>query len=187
MQSSGQPPGGRTVRIRTPRVNQTDRVRGTAGPRPGEAPGNNEVLLAVLAGTFAAMLAAMRRTLCLVVLLGCYGSASADAPASAADVAHAEMAAALAAQADLEPTPLVLPVTAAAPRHASASSAVKRGIAPRGPGDAAGSAANQVSQRAQAQGAAQALAHQAQAAAAAAAGQAQSKAAKERASHPHPR
>ena len=93
------------------------------------------------------------------------------------------MAAALYAQADLQPTPLVLPVTAAAPRHAAAASAVQRGIKPRAANDAA-RAANQVSQRAEAQGAA---AHQAQAAAAAAAGQAQSQAAKERASHQRPR
>jgi hypothetical protein len=101
--------------------------------------------------------------------------------------AHAEMAAALVAQADLQPAPLSLPSTAAAPRHAAASSAVKRGIGPRAASEVAGAAANQVSQRAQAQAATQALAHQAQAAAAAAAGQAQSQAAKERATHPRPR
>ena len=125
----------------------------------------------------------MRRTILVLALLG----GSAPSVCADADIdPHAEMAAALVAQADLQPTPLVLPVMAAAPRHAAATSAVKRGIAPRA-SDAAGAAANQVSQRAQAQGASQAAAHQAQAAAAAAAGQAQSRAAKERASHPHPR
>lgn len=127
----------------------------------------------------------MRRTGCFVVLAFCGSLAWADRSAWAED-AHAEMAAALISQADLQPTPLSLPTTAAAPRHAAANSAVKRGIAPRA-SEAAGAAANQVSQRAQAQAASQALAHQAQAAAAAAAGQAQSRAAKERATRPRPR
>jgi hypothetical protein len=126
----------------------------------------------------------MRRAIS-VALLGFLGSVAwADAPAGDAHApagdARAEMAAALVEQADLQPTPLSLPVTAAAPRHAAAASAVKRGIQPRVPVDAA-RAANQVTQRAEAQGA---VAHQAQAAAAAAAGQAQAQAAKERASHP---
>jgi hypothetical protein len=124
----------------------------------------------------------MCRTLCLVALLGVFG-----ATAWADDGAHAEMAAALAAQADLHPTPLALPSSAAAPRHAATASAVKRGTSPPAVSDAARTAANQSSQRAQAQAASQALAHQAQAAAAAAADQAQSQAAKDRAGHPHPR
>ena len=52
----------------------------------------------------------MCRTLCLVALLEVFG-----ATAWADDGAHAEMAAALAAQADLHPTPLALPSSAAAP------------------------------------------------------------------------
>lgn len=133
------------------------------------------------------------RTLFLAVVLGWFASAAWSSVAGADPDPHAEMAAALAAQADLRPGPLVLPVTAAAPRHAAAGSAVKRGGEARGAEDtartaaSAAEAANRVSQRAQAQAAAQALAHQAQAAAAAAAGQAQSQAAKERATHPHPR
>jgi len=120
-------------------------------------------------------------------------AARADAVATRDDDAHVEMAAALVAQAELHPTPLALPVAAAAPRHAAAPSAVKRGTGPRGASDvartaaSAADAANRVSQRAEAQAASQALAHQAQAAAAAAAAEAQSQAAKERASHPHPR
>ncbi|HEX2685440.1 MAG TPA: hypothetical protein VHN14_02420 [Kofleriaceae bacterium] len=126
----------------------------------------------------------MRRTLLLAALIGGFaGPVRADADADP----HAEMAAALMAQADLEPASLTLPSTAAAPRHAAAPSAVKRGIPSRATGEIAGVAANQVSQRAQAQATTQAVAHQAQAAAAAAAGQAQSQAAKERASHPRPR
>lgn len=126
----------------------------------------------------------MRRPAHLALAL-CGLLAWANRSAWAEDV-HAEMAAALIAQADLEPAPLALPTTAAAPRHAAANSAVKRGIAPRA-SDAAGAAANQVSQRAQAQAASQSLAHQAQAAAATAAGQAQSRAAKERAIRPRAR
>jgi len=124
----------------------------------------------------------MRRTLCLAALLGLFGST-----AWADDRAHADMAAALVAQADLQPTPLVLPSLAAAPRHAAAASAVKRGTGPRAAADAARAEANQASQRVQGQAASQALAHQAQAAAATAAGQAQAQAAKERANHPRPR
>jgi hypothetical protein len=120
--------------------------------------------------------------LCLAALLGCFGST-----AWAEDRAHAEMAAALAAQADLYPPPLVLPVIAAAPRHATAASAVKRGTGPGAAADAARTEANQASQRAQGQAASQALVHQAQAAAAAAAGQAQSQAARDRAAHPRHR
>ena len=133
------------------------------------------------------------RMLCLVALLGCLASIAWPGAASADGDPHAEMAAALAAQADLQPTPLVLPVAAAAPRHAAAPSAVKRGTGARAAGDlartaaSAADAANRVLQHAQAQAASQALAHQAQAAAAAAAGEAQSQAAKERAAHPHPR
>ena len=103
----------------------------------------------------------------------------ATSPATAsADDAHAEMAVALAAQADLHPAPLTLPVVSAAPRHAAASSAVKRGIparsAPGGAARGAANAADRASRNAQGQAESQALAHQAQAAAAAAAGQAQS-------------
>jgi hypothetical protein len=127
----------------------------------------------------------MRHLLPLAVLLGMAGStASAEAED---DRAHAEMAAALVAQADLHPTPVSLPVMAAAPRHAAAASAVQRGTGARGANEAAGAVANQASERAQAQAGSQAVAHQAQAAAAAAAGQAQSQAAKERAAHPRPR
>jgi hypothetical protein len=131
------------------------------------------------------------RTLRLA-LLGCLASIAGPTAWSgvawAGDDPHAEMAAALAAQADLSPTPLVLPVAAAAPRHAAAASAVKRGIGPRAASDVArtaATAANQVSLHAQSQAASQALAHQAQAAASAAAGQAQSQAAKDRATHSH--
>lgn len=132
------------------------------------------------------------RIVLIVALLGWLASAWAE-PSRAEDDPRAEMASALAAQADLQPTPLVLPVASAALRHASAQSAVKRGIESRAASDVAratagaADAANRVSQHAQADAASQALAHQAQAAAAAAAGQAQSQAAKERSSHPHPR
>jgi hypothetical protein len=133
------------------------------------------------------------RTLRLAALLGWFAVIAAPAAwpgVASADDPRAEMAAALAAQADLSPAPLVLPTAAAAPRPAAAESAVKRGIAPRGSSDVArtaASAANQVSLHAQAQSGAQSAAHQAQAAAAAAASQAQSQAAKERSTHPHPR
>lgn len=132
------------------------------------------------------------RPLVLAAVLGWFALAGSTVARAEVDP-HAEMAAALAAQADLRPAPLVLPVTAAAPRHAAAGSAVKRGTVARGaedaakPGAGAAEAANGVSQRAQSQAAAQALAHQAQAAAAAAAGQAQSQAAKARAARPRPR
>ena len=96
-----------------------------------------------------------------------------------ADDPHAEMAVALAAQADLHPTPVSLPSRANAPKHAAAPSAVKRGIA--APASDASARAT-----AQAQGQSEILAHQAQAAAAAAAGQAQAQAAKQRVGHPHP-
>jgi hypothetical protein len=124
----------------------------------------------------------MRRTLCLAALFVFFGST-----AWADDRAHAEMAAALEAQADLRPAPLVLPTTASAPGHAATASAVKRGTGSRAAAEAARAEANQASQRAQGQAASQALAHQAQAAAAAAAGQAQSQAAKDRAAHRRPR
>jgi hypothetical protein len=135
----------------------------------------------------------MDRTSHLILCVACVASLAWPGAASADGDPHAEMAAALAAQADLQPSPVVLPVTAAAPRHAAAASAVKRNTGSRAAGDvartAAGAAdaANRVSQHTQAQAASQALAHQAQAAAAAAAGQAQAQAAKERATHPHPR
>lgn len=124
----------------------------------------------------------VRRTLWLAVLLGCFGST-----AWADDRAPAEMTEALATQADLHPTPLTLPSTAAAPRHAAAASAVKQGTVQRAVTEAAGIAASRASQRAQAQAAQQALAHQTQAAAAAVAEQAQSQAAKDRIAHPHSR
>jgi len=103
------------------------------------------------------------------------GSAMADA--------HGEMAAALAAQADLHPGPVALPTTAAARTHAAAPSAVKRGIDPRA---TASASAQAVAQQAQKEGTTQALAHQAQAAAAAAAGQQQAAAAKQRVDHSRP-
>ncbi|HEY0993778.1 MAG TPA: hypothetical protein VGD80_42275 [Kofleriaceae bacterium] len=123
--------------------------------------------------------ASHRRTAMRMVLFsGLIGWFVATAPATAsADDAHAEMAAALAAQADLHPAPLALPVVSAAPLHAAASSAVKRGIPARSAsGDAARGAANAADRASRnAQGTpSQALAHRAQAAAAAAAGQAQS-------------
>lgn len=126
----------------------------------------------------------MRTVLCLAVL-GLSGSVAWADQTATVDVARAEMAAALVEQADLHPAPLTLPTMAAAPRHAAASSAVKRGTAPRRPHETAGKAANQVSARDQTRAAW--AAQQAQAAAAAAAGQAQSRAAKERASRPRPR
>jgi len=105
-------------------------------------------------------------------------------PSASADVAdaHAEMAAALAAQADLHPSPVNLPSRAAAPQHAAAQSAVKRGL----PSPAANDASARAASQAQAQASPQALVHQAQSAAAQAAGQAQAQAAKDRASHSHP-
>lgn len=135
----------------------------------------------------------MDRTFRLALWFACLAPLAWAGVAWADGDPHAEMAGALAAQADLQPPPLVLPVLAAAPRHASATSAVKRGTGSRAASDvsrtaaSAADAAEQVSQHAEAQAASQALAHQAQAAAAAAAGQAQSQAAKERSTHPHPR
>ena len=128
----------------------------------------------------------MRRTSCLAALIVFLGG-SFGAIAWADDLAHDEMAVALAAQADLHPSPLTLPVTAAAPRRAQVAGPVKRGSTSGAAAEAARAEANQASQRAQGQAASQALAHQAQAAAAAAAGQAQSQAAKDRANHPRPR
>ncbi len=96
-----------------------------------------------------------------------------------ADDPRAEMAAALAAQADLHPGPLMLPTQAKAPLHAAAQSAVRRGVTPA---DGARAAAQAQSPQATSQ----ALAHQAQSSAAAAAGQAQAQAAKQRVvTHPH--
>jgi hypothetical protein len=135
----------------------------------------------------------MVRTFRLVLCCACLASLAWPGTASADGDPHAEMAAALAAQADLRPAPLVLPVAAAAPRHAAAASAVQRGSGSRAASDvartaaSAADAADRVSQHAQGQAASQTLAHQAQAAAAAAAGQAQSQAAKERSTHPHSR
>jgi hypothetical protein len=132
----------------------------------------------------------MDRTLRLTLCFACLALIAWPGAAVADGNPHEEMAAALAAQADLHPTPLALPATAGAPRHAAAPSAVNQGNGARTAGDVArtaASAANRVSQHAQAQAASQALAHQAAAAAAAAAGEVQSQAAKERATHPHPR
>jgi hypothetical protein len=134
----------------------------------------------------------MDRALRLILCVACFASFAWPGAASADGDPHAEMAAALAAQADLQPPRLVLPVTAAR-RHAATASAVQRGPGSRAASDvartaaSAADAANRVSQHAQAQAASQTLAHQAQAAAAAAAGQTQSEAAKERATHPHSR
>ena len=116
----------------------------------------------------------MRRFVLIVGMLAFAATANAND-------AHDEMAAALAAQADLHPAPLQLPTAAQAPRHAAAQSAVKRGIGPQ----AAQAIAH--ANEARAQGQANAAAHRAQAAANAAAGQAQAEAAKQRAkAHPHP-
>lgn len=125
----------------------------------------------------------MRRLLCISAVLGLIG-----ARVAYADDAHAEMAAALAAQADLHPTPISLPKTSAAPRQAAAPSAVKRGSPAHAAAmpDNARAAAAQTQSQAQAQGTSQALVHQAQAATTAAAGQTQAQAAKDRASHSHP-
>jgi hypothetical protein len=101
---------------------------------------------------------------------------------AAADDAHAEMAAALAAQADLHPSPVALPTTAAAPRQAAAPSAVRRGIDPRAAAMASARGAEQL----QLHGAPHVLAHQVQAAAATAAGQAQAQAARQRVDRPRP-
>ncbi len=128
----------------------------------------------------------MDRTFRLALWLACLASFAWPGAASADGDPHAEMAAALAAQVDLQPTPLVLPVAATAPRHAAPPSAVKQGTGSRVASDVArtaADAADRVSQHVQAQAASQALAHQAQAAAAAAASQAQSQAAKDRATH----
>jgi hypothetical protein len=128
----------------------------------------------------------MRRVL-LTGLLGWFAATARPAPASAEGDPQAEMAAALAAQADLHPAPLVLPLATAAPRRAGVMP-LKRSPAVR-PAEVAGNAAraaDRVSRDAQGQGVSQALSHQAQAAAAAAAGQAQSQAASQRAKHrPH--
>ena len=64
------------------------------------------------------------RPLVLAAVLGWFALAAGSTVARAEVDPHAEMAAALAAQADLRPAPLVLPVTAAAARHAAAGSAV---------------------------------------------------------------
>ena len=125
----------------------------------------------------------MRHLLFISAFLGFLAAGTAYA-----DDAHAEMAAALIAQADLHPVPITLPKPSAAPRHAAAPSAVKRGSSPYATAmpDNARAAAAQTQAQAQAQGTSEALAHQAQAAASAAAGQTQAQAAKDRASHPHP-
>ncbi len=116
----------------------------------------------------------MRRFALIMAVVGLFGARAAHA-----DDAHAEMAAALAAQID-HPSPAHLPTTAQAPQHAAAQSAVKRGVGPQA------AAATARADQARAQGQAEAAAHQAAAAAAAAAGQAQAQAAKDRAAHPHP-
>ncbi len=113
----------------------------------------------------------MRRLMYVFVVLGLAGVASADPDP------HAEMAAALAEQADLHPAPAALPGTTAATK-VGASPAAKHVPAQANLGRAAAAA-----QQAGAQGQsvpAAALAHQAQAAAAQAAGQAQATAAQSR-------
>jgi hypothetical protein len=116
----------------------------------------------------------------IMLLLGVMGVRRARAD-DASD-ARVEMAAALQAQADLHPSPAALPIRSAAPQHAAAPSAIKRGLNQR----AASEVGARAIEQAHAIGASQALVHQAQAAAAAAAGQAQGQAAKQRASRPHP-
>jgi hypothetical protein len=125
----------------------------------------------------------------LAALLGCLETAvRADDRPAAEERAHAEMAAALAAQADLNPPPVALPTLASLLRRPAGGASKPKAGARAAAADAAHSEAGQVSQRAQAQGAAQAAAHQAAAATAAAAGQSQSQAAKARAiTHPHSR
>jgi hypothetical protein len=126
------------------------------------------------------------RWLGLVVVLGCLGPA-ARADDRADDRAHEEMAAALTSQADLYPPPLVMP-TVASNSHRTGSGASKATVTGHTAAvvDAAHSEAGEVSQHAQAQGAAQAAARQAAAATAAAANQSQSQAAKSRATtHAH--
>jgi hypothetical protein len=121
----------------------------------------------------------MRRRFLIAAVLGLAisGTASADELSAA----RAEMATALAAQVDLYPGPVTLPTVAAAPAHAAAPSAVRRGVDPR-----AAAASERAAQQLQVHGAVHAIAHQAEAAAATAAGQAQTQAAKQRVEHPRP-
>jgi len=123
----------------------------------------------------------MRRIFAIAAVLGLAGAGVETADA---DDAHAEMAAALAAQADLHPSPVALPTRAAAPLHAAAPSAVKRGVDPRAA--AAAAAANERGAEQARVHATQSLAHQTQAAAAQAAGQTQAQAAKQRVDRPRP-
>jgi hypothetical protein len=118
----------------------------------------------------------MRRVLALAVLFGL----SRPVLASAND-AHAEMAAALVAQATTHPGPASLPAITRAPQHAATRAAPARPALDRGQ-----RAADAASQQARAQESAGELARQVQAAAMSAAGQAQGSAAKARANHPHP-
>ena len=110
----------------------------------------------------------MRRLMYVFVVLGLAGTASADPDA------HAEMAAALAAQIDLQPAPVALPSIASsrvaqtpARQHVPPQANLGRAAADHAQGQGNGPPAA-------------ALAHQAQAAAASAAGQAQAAAAKAR-------
>lgn len=118
----------------------------------------------------------MRRVLALAVLFGLLRPALASA-----NDAHAEMAAALVAQATTHPGPAVLPVNARAQQHATIRAAPPRPAADRGQ-----RAADAASRQARSQESAGELARQVQAAAMSAAGQAQGAAAKARANHPHP-
>jgi hypothetical protein len=136
--------------------------------------GSEAGLLDVAFGTLAALREVAMRLVSIIVAVWISSAATAYA-----DDPHAEMAAALAAQADLHPTPVTLPTHAAAPLHAASQSAVRRGIAPEAGARAAAQAQSP-------QATSQVLAHQAQASASAAAGQAQAQAAKQRVgSHPH--
>jgi hypothetical protein len=95
-----------------------------------------------------------------------FGAAVANA--GPRDDAHAEMAAALAGQADLHPVPAQLPTSRTAPQHGPSSHASANG------------------QLHGEQGQANAIAHQAEAAANAAVGQQRAQDAKTRAQHLHP-
>jgi hypothetical protein len=111
----------------------------------------------------------MRRLVYVIVVCGLAGVASADSDA------HAEMAAALAAQIDAHPAPVALPSTVAATRVAATPAA--KHVPPQA------NLGRAAADHAQGQGQgppASALAHQAQAAAASAAGQAQAAEAKAR-------
>lgn len=118
----------------------------------------------------------MRWICCIAFLAAVTGTAAADPDP------HAEMAIALAAQAELQPPAAVLPVLGHANPHAQTAVTKLHGLA-RASVEASDRAADQAHL---ALPAATSLARQAQAASMAAAGQAQAAAAKDRASHPHP-